>query len=659
MRFFKSQLRGVAVLVLLILLGLSRPLAAQESSGLLSKIFQDHVVLQRDEPIRLWGTASPGETVTVELAGASASATAGEDGGWSAQLPAMAAGGPFTLTAEASGGAVQTVEDVLVGDVFFCSGQSNMELPVDRTLNWPSEVRSAANDRLRMVTIGLASSLYPRDTFMGDLDWEVASPETVARWGATCYYFARELQQTVDVPMGLINSAWGGSNIRTWMNAEALAKVGGHEPLLAVLAQYETDAQAAQQAFGALWQSWWHARTGDAPGAEPWQPQTGADWSLAPEGLGDWNAWEGADLQGFTGMLWYRTNFDLTAEQAAQDAQLSLGRIDEVDQTWINGHVVGNTFGYGTPRTYDIPAASLQEGENVVVVNVLNTWAAGGMVGDPAMRALITADGGRVPLTEWRYQPAPREVGFPPRAPWESVSGLTTIHNAMVAPLRDFGIKAALWYQGETNTGEAHTYRAELEALMAQWREQFGKAELPVLVAQLANMGRPPTAPTESGWADLREAQRLATANDPNAALAVTIDIGDVYDIHPPNKEELGRRLSRAARSVIYGEDIAPSGPVPTRATRQGESVVVAFDDVEDALVAYSSTAPIGFELCGSERGSCRYATARIDGTTVVLTAEDAQHPTRVRYCWADSPICTLYDASGLPAGPFEVEIVE
>ena len=344
------------------------------------------------------------------------------------------------------------------------------------------------------------------------------------------------------------------------------------------------------------------------------------------------------------------------AAQAERGAVLSLGPIDEVDQTWINGRVVGNTFGWGTERRYSIPADLLQEGENVIVVNVLNTWGAGGMLGDPAQRALITGTGEQISLDGWRYQKAPADVGSPPRTPWESIGGLSTLHNAMVAPLRNYGLRGAVWYQGESDTGASGEYRAMLDALMAQWRQQFG-ADLPVLVVQLANYGSQATQPTESGWAELREAQRLATKDDPNAGLAVTIDIGTPYDIHPPNKQEVGRRLARAARHVIYGEAITPSGPVPVRATRQGDAVAVMFEDTHGGLVAYSHTMPIGFELCGSAPGSCRYADARIDGQRVLLQTEGSEDITRVRYCWADSPTCTLFDEAGLPAGPFELPL--
>lgn len=641
--------------------GLVSPVwAGGAAPSLLAAVFDDQVVLQRNEPIALWGTARPGATVTVAMAGATARAKANEQGHWTTQLPAMSAGGPHVLSVHSSEGRAQTVSDVLIGDVFLCSGQSNMVLPVRRALDAPSEIRRSANERIRMMQVEQSSRATPQDALPGVVEWEEARPATVPEWSAACYYFARALQRTVDVPMGLINSSWGGSDIRAWMSADALSRAGGYEEELSLLQQYAENEGAAQQAFGERWEEWWREATGDAAGREPWQAKTGAEWPRAPQGLGNWKDWDIAGMQSYNGMLWLRATADLTAAQAERDALLSLGSIDEVDQTWINGEVVGNTFGWGSERTYPIPAEQLKEGENTVVVNVLNTYGAGGMVGDSAQRALLFEGAGgansRVSLEDWRYQRVADDVGLPPRAPWESVGGRTTIYNAMVAPLQDFNLKAVVWYQGESNTDEPGSYQTLLEELIRQWRAQFGE-NLPVLVVQLANYGPPPTEPVESSWAEVREAQRLATQGDPNAALAVAVDLGSAYDIHPANKQEVGRRLARAARHVVYGEEISPSGPVPRHARQQGEAVHVAFDDVSGSLVAYGHSAPIGFELCGRAEGSCQYADAQIEDNRVVLRAESVAEPVRVRYCWADSPICTLYDEAGLPAGPFEIDI--
>jgi sialate O-acetylesterase len=233
---------------------------------------------------------------------------------------------------------------------------------------------------------------------------------------------------------------------------------------------------------------------------------------------------------------------------------------------------------------------------------------------------------------------------------------MTTMFNAMIAPLGSYGFRGAVWYQGESNTGEADRYEELLTGLIADWRRRFGVG-LPFLIVQLANYGQPPTVPVESGWARLREAQRRVASHDPRVGLAVTIDIGDRYDIHPPNKQEVGRRLARVARRVVYEEPIAPSGPVPQQVYLEEDQVIVVFGDVEGELTAVGAEYPIGFELCSLEPGSCRYAEARIDGVRVRLRSSDLSRPERVRFCWADGPVCTLYDGAGLPAGPFELGI--
>jgi sialate O-acetylesterase len=279
------------------------------------------------------------------------------------------------------------------------------------------------------------------------------------------------------------------------------------------------------------------------------------------------------------------------------------------------------------------------------------------LLGDRASRTLKLASGESIPLDgEWQYRIVPKEIGYPPRAPWESVGGLTTIANAMIAPLGSYGLRGALWYQGESNTEEAESYQGLLTGLVADWRERFG-AGLPFLIVELPNFGPPPIAPTESGWAQVREAERQVVANDPHAGLAVTIDVGDAHNLHPTNKQDVGTRLARAAGHVIYGESISPSGPAPLGAARVGNQVAVEFTDVDTRLVAYSHDSPIGFELCGDAPHTCRFAEARIDGTRVLLAIPEGMTPTRVRYAWADSPVCNLFDLSGLPAGTFELRV--
>lgn len=385
-------------------------------------------------------------------------------------------------------------------------------------------------------------------------------------------------------------------------------------------------------------------------------PAAGASWTRTPESLGVYTAWGVPELERFLGMVWHRAKFTLTAEQASQAGELSLGVVDEADQTWVNGRLVGSTGDWSAQRRYRVQRGMLRAGENVVVVSVFNTNGQGGMRGSPDTLSLNLADGQSIPLRDWRYHADNgAHVWESPRAPWEALGGLTTIGNAMIAPMDGYGFRAALWYQGESNAGAPSDYQTMLAGLMSDWRGRFG-ARLPVLVVQLPNFGTRASAPGDSGWASIREAQRRAVAADGNAGLAVTIDAGDSADLHPPNKQVVARRLARVARNVVYGESVVPSGPVPAHARRAGGDIVVMFEQIERALVAYGAPGPIGFELCGAAEGSCRYADARLDDTRVRLRA-DHPAPTRVRFCWADAPTCTLYDSAGAPAGPFEIQI--
>ncbi len=627
--------------------------ASDPPSTLLDELFQDHAVLQRDRPIRIWGVGAPQDEIRVSFNGAEASTRGDATGAWSVQLPAMPAGGPFTLTASAKSGATQTIADVLIGDVWLCSGQSNMEMQTRSSLNFWGESARAANDSIRLLTVSRDTSAAPRDTFSKPVRWQPSTPESFAEFSATCFYFARELQKQVDVPMGLIHSSWGGSRIEPWMSAEALRAAGGFEDVLEILELRATEPDVAIRRWGDIWERWWNTRVG---ATQPWTGAKEGEWTLAPRELSHWEEWGVPALENFNGMVWLRASVELSAKQAKQKARLSLAKIDDVDITWVNGRAVGSTAGPDTDRVYDLPKGVLKAGANTIVVNALDLWGRGGPWGD-APRKLELADGTAISLDgKWEYQIVPSSVGEPPRAPWDVTAGLTVIGNAMIAPLEHYAMRGVVWYQGESNTEQADKYETLLRHWMADWRGRFG-SDVSFLIVQLANFGQPSTQPVESGWAGVREAQRRAVKKDGNAGLAVTIDLGDRWDIHPANKQQVGYRLARAARHVIYGESITPSGPAPVSARRVGDAVVVDFEDVEGELVAYSGAYPNGFELCGSQSDSCRYALASIDGNSVKLTGDNAAEATRVRYCWADSPVCTLYDTAPLPAGPFEVEI--
>lgn len=644
-----NVLRSCVVSVALAL-GSASTVNAQDAA-LLDEVFQDHAVLQRDRSVPIWGSTKPNSEVVVSLLGHEVRVRADEKGAWRVELPAIAAGGPHELSVTSSSGEKQSIKDILIGDVWVCSGQSNMEMSVRASMNAWGEINRANNDSIRLLSIKRETSFAPRSSFVAPVKWQAVTPESIPEFSAVCYFYARELQKTMNVPMGLIHASWGGSKIEPWMSIESLREVGGLDDKLNVLSQQASNPKVATEQWGKVWQQWWSTRI---PGTQPWTGNAPGTWSKAPAELSHWETWGVEPLAQFNGMVWFRANVELTAAQARQAATLSLGKIDDVDMSWLNGKAIGSISGPDTDRNYHVDKGMLRAGVNTIVINVLDLWAFGGIYGPSESRALKLQDGTVIPLDgRWEYQIVPKSLGEPPRAPWDATAGLAVIGNAMIAPLGEYRARGVLWYQGESNTGEPTRYRELLKAWMKDWRARFGE-DTAFLIVQLANYGPAPTQPVESGWAGLRESQRLAVKEDGNAGLAVTIDLGDRYDIHPANKQQVGIRLARAARHVIYGESIAPSGPAPVSARREGDSVVVDFEDIEKDLVAYSGAEPVGFESC--EANSCRFVRARIEGSRVrVLDANPSD--TRVRFCWADSPVCTLYDSNGLPAGPFELTI--
>jgi sialate O-acetylesterase len=624
--------------------------SAAQAAPALNPLFSDHGVLQRGRPIAIWGNAAPGEQVSVSLGGQTAAATADRSGTWHATLPAMAAGGPYTLTASsASGRAV--ANDVLIGDVWLCSGQSNMELQVSRALNSYNDTQSANDPQLRILTVPHRTATTPQATVTG-ISWQAVTPASVGEFSAACYYMARELRASQNVPIGAIASSWGGTQIRSWMDEASVIAIGDDDSRLFALAR--RDPAAANASFGERWGAWWRARSGDAAGAEPWNASDRLSWSPVPA-MTYWEQWGDPHFASFNGMVWMRKRFTLTAAEAAQAATLSLGVIDELDQSFVNGVSVGNRFSWEAPRDYAVPRGLLHAGVNEIMVNIFDGSGAGGF-GGPAERLHLTlADGAVKPLGEgWQYSVA-HVSGEPPRAPWDEAMGLSFIYNGMIAPLGDYGLSGVAWYQGEADVGLPGSYADRLGAMMATWRRQFGRPDLPFLIVSLANFGPVAIHPVESGWAALREQQRIAVARDPHAALAVAMDLGERLDIHPGNKQELGRRLARAARALAYGAH-EPMGPQVAHAARSGNAIIVDFSGVSGGLHSWSSNFVTALELCGDTPQSCRYAQGSADGRTVRI-ADDGRPATRVRYGWADSPVTNLYDEVPLPVGPFEVPI--
>lgn len=444
--------------------------------------------------------------------------------------------------------------------------------------------------------------------------------------------------------------------IQPWMSRLALQSSGDHDVDLELLDNYVADAPAAQARFVEGWQDWWRTFGEE----EAWLPLSEGDWTAVPR-IGPWERWGVDDLRDFDGLMWFTATIRLTAQQAAQATRLSLGNVDEADVTWMNGRPLGAS-GQGE-QSYQIAAGLLKPGDNTVVVNVWDGSGDGGLLGPAGSRVLTLADGTILDLDArgWRYRRVNGQGGeprSPPRAPWDARAGTTVLHNAMIAPLRDYGLKGALWYQGESNARRRlDRYGSWLTGLIGGWRAQFENPALPILVVSLPGYGAPSTRPEPSGWAELREGMRRSVLADDHAGLAIAIDLGDRWDIHPGQKKEVGRRLARAARAVACGEDIPPSGPQVAAARRDDGDVVVTFVGVAGELVTYSGDRAVGFEMCRLGGVDCRYAEARVEGREVRLVVPADFEPAEVRYAWADAPVVNLFDSAGLPAGPFRITL--
>nr|WP_295113806.1 sialate O-acetylesterase [uncultured Caulobacter sp.] len=621
-------------------------LASPALAGPLASVFSDHAVLQRDQPIRVWGRAAPNAVVSVDLSGAAVNAMAGADGRWKVELPARPGGGPaLTLTVQA-GPERQVVADLVMGDVWLCSGQSNMEYPLRRTLAGDSEVAAATDPNIRLLQTGKISTPAPQEALPASVVWKPATPQTASEFSAACFFLGKDLRKSTNVPIGLIDATWGGSVIQDWISREGLAALKTYDEGLAVLDAYARDPAVGQGRWAAMLDRWAAAKLGAAnDGMRP--DLDDRAWKTVPmENF--WETYPG--LEGFDGTVWLRTEITLTKAQAAQGATLALGPVDDMDTTFVNGREIGATQSWNGPRNYRIAPGVLKAGRNVLAVRAIDTGGGGGTWGKATEKGLRLDDGTVAPLSgTWRYRIAAplSETALPPNRPWLGASGLSTLRNGMIAPLVPYGLKGFAWYQGEANVTEAGEYARLMPAMIADWRKAFGAQ--PFLLVQLAAFGAQKPGVANSDWAALRDVQRRVTAADPQVGMASAVDIGSPYDIHPADKTRVGQRLALLARKIAYGEAVLAAGPAPVSVRRDGADVVVTLDQ---PAVVYGAARPIGFEVCEAD---CRFVDATIKGASVRLVG--GAGATKVRYAWADSPIINLFGATGLPATPFELPI--
>ncbi len=625
----------------------------------LASLFTDNLVLQRDMPVPVWGKADPGEAVAVIFGKQSKDVKAGADGKWMVKLdPLKASSEPSDLIVKGSNEIV--LKNVLVGEVWVCSGQSNMEMSVKSSKDSEKEIADGKHPQIRAFVVAKAAEKDLQDSFSGK--WTVCSPETVGGYSAAGYFFGREINDRLDVPVGLLMTYWGGTPAQAWTE---LSYLKGDEDFAGYLAEYERDSALSKIDF---------EKIGKQRKEIEAEMQKRVD---DPGNKGELDGWQnpGIDLSSwekvkvptgwFTdkniyGAIWYRRDIEVPAEWAGKDLVLNIGVIDDFDTTYFNGEKVGaigkETDSWWTvSRQYKIPGKSVKAGLNTVAVRVFNDFSGGGFCSAPDRINLALADSSAsLKLAgEWLRKIEVAVKTFPQLPRMQNSPSF--LYNAMIAPAIPYAIRGAIWYQGESNAGRAYEYRKLFPTMIKSWRDNWGQGDFPFYFVQLANFMAVKDSPGESSWAELREAQSLTLSNSFNTGMAVIIDIGEAKDIHPKNKQDVGKRLAFSALSNTYGKSVESSGPVCRAMKYENGAIRLFFDHVGDGLEAKGGDPLTGFAICGADRKFV-WAKADISGDSVIVSSPDVKEPIAVRYAWADNPVCNLYNEEGLPASPFRTD---
>ena len=631
----------------------------------LPRLISDNMVLERAVPITVWGLAAPSERIQVRFRHAHRATHADADGRWSVVLPPSTAGGPYDLTVH--GRNVLVIRNVLVGEVWVASGQSNMEYPVARQGGFGGaafaerELATATLPRVRLLTVRRESALTAAADITTD-GWAAASPESVAKFSAVGFFFARALHETLGVPIGIIQSAWGGTPAESWVSASGLENFPEFAGAIARESRIDAAAIAAGDRYLAERDAWYaqHGREdrGRADGVNVFAEREldERDWAERSEP----QPWPVKDAKGFDGTVWFRHAVTIGAGDTTAPVRVHLGAMLQSDATYFNGVAIGATDSERIERSYAVPRDAVRAGENAIAVRLAGDYASGdgyvGMLGDPddyyfevgAQRTSLAGS--------WRYAPGAdvSELPSPPLlAEFRTRFPLapTLLFNGMVAPLARYKVKGVIWYQGESNVGRAKQYRTLFPALIDDWRRAWGE-ELPFLFVQLAGNGSNARAPNASPWAELREAQALALGR-PRTGMATAVDIGDALDIHPPNKQDVAHRLALAAERVAYGRAVEDRGPSFANLVIEGRRVRVRFRDAPSGLHTRNAEPTVrGFAIAGRD-GRFEAAEAAVDGSDVLVWSHAIEAPVAVRYDWSNTPDGNVYGAGDLPALPF------
>ena len=619
----------------------------------LPKLISDGMILQRDTKVTIWGWADPNEKVDVTFVGKNYSAKANENGEWKIILPVMKAGGPYEMHIKGSNEI--TIKNILIGDVWVCSGQSNMELTMERVSPiYEEEIANSANTFIRQFEVPDKYNFnQPQEDFESG-KWKEANPKNLMKFSATAYFFAKEIYDHYKIPIGLINTALGGSPVQSWMSEETLRE----------FPEYYEEAQKFKNANLIK-----QIEDSDNVRIKTWYDQLyqmdegykdpDNVWYKSDLDTQDWSPmkvpgyWADEKLGAVNGVVWFRREFQVPDSLAGKEAKLNLGRIVDADSVYVNDVFVGTTSYQYPPRRYVIPAGVLKAGKNTIVVRVISNSGNGGFVFDKPYeiisgKEVIDLKG------EWLYK-----LG----AVMEPLASQTFIRwkpeglfNAMLAPLFNYKIKGVIWYQGESNAWNPGEYEKLFSAMIVDWRKNWHQGDFPFLFVQLPNFMDAKDQPSESSWAMLREAQ-LKTLSVKNTGMAVAIDIGEWNDIHPLNKKDIGYRLSLIARKMVYGEKkLIDSGPIYKDMKIEGNKIILSFTNIGSGLFAKCCKELKYFSIYGSDK-NFEWAKAKIEGNKVIVWNDNIQNPVAVRYAWADNPEgANLYNKECLPASPFRTD---
>ena len=617
----------------------------------LPKLISDGMILQRDIQLKIWGWASAGEPVSVVFKEKVYAAKADQHGNWLIVLPAQKTGGPYNMRIKATNEIV--IKNILIGDVWLCSGQSNMELTMERLkYKYAGEIRNGDNSEIRQFTVPDKYDFKrPQDDVVAG-QWVTATGKDIYTFSGVAWFFARKLYEKYKVPIGLINSALGGSPAEAWISEKAIQKF----PVYYEEAQkFKNDAliDSIEKSDKRLSSDWYNLLNERDEGLKYKWTDTGFD----DEGWEQFTVpgyWPGTGTGFLNGAVWFRKKIEVPASMIGEPAKLELGRIVDADSVFLNGQFVGSTGYQYPPRRYELPPAILKQGSNIIVIRVISNSGSGGFV--PGKRYELATKNDTIDLKGgWKYKTGSTMQPLPPQTfiRWKPVG----LYNAMIAPLINYSIKGAIWYQGEANTSHPADYRNLMHTLVNDWREKWNQGDFPFIYVQLANFMESKPSPGESNWAELRQ-QQLNLLSVPNTAMAVAVDIGEWNDIHPENKKDVGTRLALQAERIAYGDKkIIASGPLYQSMKVEGNKIILSFSNTGNGLMVKGGTHLKQFAIAGMD-GHYEWAKAIIKGNKVIVWSDNIRHPVSVRYAWAGNPEgANLYNGEGLPASPFFADV--